>query len=115
LPRPLLLRGYKFDLRLYVLVTSLWPMTTYLYTEGLARFCSVPYKTPKKGNMHNTQMHLTNYAINGQAQGLGSHQIKQTLTQVLDEMRCTHTLYSYTVLTHRYSMKCDATARPRSK
>ena len=59
LPKPLLLRGYKFDLRLYVLVTDLWPMTVYLCQEGLARFCVVPYQRPAKSNVRVAQMHLT--------------------------------------------------------
>jgi tubulin polyglutamylase TTLL2 len=35
LERPLTLMGYKFDLRLYVLVTSFKPLTVYMYKKGM--------------------------------------------------------------------------------
>lgn len=37
LKNPLLLRGYKFDMRIYVLVTSFNPLEAFLYKEGFAR------------------------------------------------------------------------------
>jgi len=61
---PLLLDNLKFDLRLYVVVTSIVPMRAYLFKEGLGRFCTKPYTAPKEGNLHEARMHLTNFAIN---------------------------------------------------
>jgi len=64
LTKPYLIDGFKFDLRIYVLVNGIAPMRVYMYKDGLARFATVAYKTPAQSNMSNLFMHLTNYAIN---------------------------------------------------
>ncbi|XP_042636948.1 tubulin polyglutamylase TTLL5 [Orycteropus afer afer] len=60
---PLLIDDFKFDVRLYVLVTSYDPLVVYLYEEGLARFATVRYDQGAK-NIRNQFMHLTNYSVN---------------------------------------------------
>ena len=59
---PLLVNNHKFDLRIYVLVTSVDPLRIYIYNEGIARFAAHPYNNSK--NVKNLFSHLTNYSIN---------------------------------------------------
>ena len=62
--RPYLIDGYKFDLRVYTLLTSCDPLRIYVYDEGLVRFATTRYKEPNSVNITNVFMHLTNYAVN---------------------------------------------------
>eukprot|EP00466_Bigelowiella_natans_P011884 jgi/Bigna1/143465/aug1.79_g18173 len=61
---PMLLDGYKFDLRVYVLLESLTPLKAYVFRDGLARLCTEKYAAPSSGNLNNTFVHLTNYHLN---------------------------------------------------
>ncbi|KAH8235929.1 hypothetical protein KR032_010898, partial [Drosophila birchii] len=60
IPNPLLICGKKFDLRLFVLVTTFSPLKAYLYKEGFCRFCTEKYD---QAEIDNVFMHLTNVSI----------------------------------------------------
>ena len=61
---PLLVDKKKFDLRIYVILFGIEPMTAYLCDEGMARFWTVDYEPPCAKNKRNQFMHLSNYSIN---------------------------------------------------
>eukprot|EP00798_Chlamydomonas_sp_ICE-L_P013419 gene13419-19273_t len=65
---PYLIGGKKFDLRIYVLVTSYSPLRIQLYRSGFARFTSTRYST-KKEDISNSYIHLTNVAVQKHAPG----------------------------------------------
>lgn len=56
---PLLIGGRKFDLRLYVLVTSFRPLKVYFFRSGFCRFCNDAYTA----DLDDLAVHLTNVAI----------------------------------------------------
>ncbi|KAI8825142.1 tubulin-tyrosine ligase family-domain-containing protein [Fimicolochytrium jonesii] len=60
--RPYLIGGRKFDIRLYVAVTSFEPLRIYLYQDGVVRFASEKYTT-QKSCIRNRFIHLTNYSV----------------------------------------------------
>lgn len=49
--QPFVINGFKFDLRIYVLVTSCEPFSILMYKEGLARFCTTQYNEPLQSNL----------------------------------------------------------------
>ncbi|KAL1496782.1 hypothetical protein AB1Y20_014370 [Prymnesium parvum] len=60
--RPLLLDGFKFDLRLYVCVNSFTPLEAYIYKEGFGRFSTERYSNDP-ASLSNKFVHLTNSSI----------------------------------------------------
>ena len=51
LDKPFLLEGYKFDLRVYVLILSCDPMRIFLFNDGLVRMSTEKYCNPSDGNV----------------------------------------------------------------
>ncbi|NWZ77786.1 TTLL7 polyglutamylase, partial [Poecile atricapillus] len=64
LDKPFLMEGYKFDLRVYILVTSCDPLKVFLYHDGLVRMGTEKYHPPSDSNLSQLYMHLTNYSVN---------------------------------------------------
>jgi hypothetical protein len=92
LSKPLLLDGFKFDIRVYVLVVGgsstdplQDPPRVFLCREGLARFCAHKYVEPSQENLQDNMSHLTNYAINKRSEDYVH--AGDTLEQVLDPQR----------------------------
>lgn len=62
IPNPFLINGLKFDLRIYVMVTSMDPWRIYIFNEGLARFAVDVYDPTTSKTAKNA--HLTNFSLN---------------------------------------------------
>ncbi|KAK6171226.1 hypothetical protein SNE40_019461 [Patella caerulea] len=58
---PMLISGYKFDLRLYVAVPSFHPLNIYIHQESIVRFSTEKYDL---NSLNNVFAHLTNSSIN---------------------------------------------------
>merc|ERR1712151_1311274 len=59
--QPQLIRGYKFDIRQWVLVTDWNPLTVYIWQQPYVRFAGKKYDASLEDN--NQYMHLVNNSI----------------------------------------------------
>jgi len=60
---PLLINGLKFDLRIYVLLTSVDPVKLYIYEDGLVRLATEEFSLEEE-HLKDKFRHLTNYSVN---------------------------------------------------
>lgn len=60
---PHLINELKYDLRVYVLVTSFIPLKIYMYNDGLVRFATEKYSNDIR-NITKKYVHLTNFSVN---------------------------------------------------
>lgn len=80
--RPLCIDGFKFDLRVYVLVTSFCPLRAFVAKEGLARFATESYSS-SSSNMYS---HLTNATLNKKSRHWENGAFKWKLTELIQEV-----------------------------
>eukprot|EP00039_Didymoeca_costata_P006946 m.94882 g.94882 ORF g.94882 m.94882 type:complete len:1032 (+) comp13464_c2_seq1:103-3198(+) len=72
LASPYLVNSTKFDLRVYVYITSYDPLRIYVCRDGLVRFATQKYSNKRKSTS-NRYMHLTNYSVNKKSQSFISN------------------------------------------
>lgn len=76
--KPHLINGFKYDLRVYILVTSFDPLRVYMYNEGLVRFATEKYSTKKSG-LKKRFVHLTNYSVNKKASNYKKNDLEEDI------------------------------------
>jgi tubulin polyglutamylase TTLL9 len=79
--RPYLIGGKKFDVRLYILVTSFRPLYAWIHREGFARFSHSRYSLE---SFEDAYVHLTNVAI---AKSATDYDPERGLKWSLDKLR----------------------------
>jgi len=62
LTNPLLIEGYKFDIRCYMLVARTWPSYVVLYHPGYCRMTLKPFSMSLE-SLEDSSIHLTNAAV----------------------------------------------------
>ena len=77
----LLIDGYKFDFRIYVLLASVDPLRIYVYRNGVASFCS------KKSSEHSVFSELTSRSINKKNPDVVMTQIVKLVADVMNWLK----------------------------
>ena len=93
--RPHLISGHKYDLRIYVLVTSCRPLRAYLCRQGLCRFSSEPYAPLDTSNL---LAHLTNSSLNKHAASYSKWTLARYLAHTRPSPAALHSFWLH--LTH---------------
>eukprot|EP00347_Sterkiella_histriomuscorum_P024455 403331059 len=79
---PALIKGHKFDFRIYVLITSvIEPLSIFVFRDGLVRLASEKYDVSK--NIQDMYVHLTNYSLNKKNEKFDGNKHKLTLSECL--------------------------------
>jgi len=52
--------GYKYDFRVYAVLTGVKPLRIYIYKDGIVRLCQSLYDKPTEKNIKNHKIHLAN-------------------------------------------------------
>ena len=61
--RPLLIEGRKFDVRLYLLISSVDPLQLFIHNEGIVNICTEDFNLDCD-QFNRKCVHLSNYSIN---------------------------------------------------
>jgi hypothetical protein len=85
---PILCDGFKFDLRIYVVVSSVTPLRAHVCREGLVRLATKKYISPTSKNLSITSMHLTNYSLNKRSKDFDHGQECSGHTNKWDDGAC---------------------------
>ena len=83
--RPLLVNERKFDVRLYLLVTSLEPLKVFLYQDGIVSICSEEYSSEAASQLSKVA-HLTNYSVNKTHQSFSLNNQRRSLSDLRREL-----------------------------
>lgn len=79
---PHLIDGLKYDLRVFVLVTSFEPLVAYLFDDGVVKFCTTPYGT----DLDDPYMHLANNGLNKTSPRYDAAKHRRSLRAVLSSI-----------------------------
>lgn len=96
--------GRKFDLRIYVLVTSFHPLKVWLAREGFARLSGELFALDK---IDDSRIHLTNMAIQLKGRSLDDekHSSPENVQVKAGEILTSKYQYSLTVSSSQFSIK----------